>query len=178
MITFAKGASSGYAPIGGLLVRRPVVEKVLDSPAGSFLHGATWGGHPVVMSAAVANLAAMRKEQVIENVTRHASLFEERLHDLAGTHDAVMDVRGTGYLYALALGHSRKEGREYSEEETKRAIYEVLPRLALEAGLHLRVDDRGGAKMMLSPPLVATTTELDEITEGVSQVLDRLAASI
>ena len=178
MITFAKGATSGYAPIGGLLVRRPVVEKVLDSPAGSFLHGATWGGHPVVMSAAVTNLTAMRDEKVIENVSRHASLFEERLHDLAGTHDSVMDVRGTGYLYALALGHSRKERREYSEEETKRAIYEVLPPLALEAGMHLRVDDRGGAKIMLSPPLIAATAELDEITQGVSQVLDRLAASL
>lgn len=176
MITFAKGATSGYAPIGGLLVRRPVVDKVLDSPAGSFLHGATWGGHPVVMSAAVANLTAMRDERVIDNVVHHASLFEARLKDLAGTHDTVMDVRGTGYLYALALGHSRKEGQEFSDEDAKRAVYELLPRLALEAGLHLRVDDRGGAKIMLSPPLVATTSELDEMTERVSQVLVRLAA--
>ncbi len=178
MITFAKGATSGYAPIGGVLVRRPVVERVMDSPAGSFLHGATWGGHPVVMAAAVANITAMREERVIENVARNAPLFEARLHDLAEAHDQVMDVRGTGYLYALALGHSRKEGREYSEEEAKRAVYELLPSLALDAGLHLRVDDRGGAKIMLSPPLVATTTELDEMIAGVSQVLARLAAGI
>ena len=178
MITFAKGATSGYAPIGGLLVRRPVVERVMDSPAGSFLHGATWGGHPVVMAAAVANITAMREERVIENVARNAPLFEARLHDLAEAHDQVMDVRGTGYLYSLALGHSRKEGREYSEEEAKRAVYELLPPLALDAGLHLRVDDRGGAKIMLSPPLVATTTELDEMIAGVSQVLAQLAAGI
>ncbi len=178
MITFAKGATSGYAPIGGLLVRRPLVDRVLDSPAGSFLHGATWGGHPVVMAAAVANISAMRDEKVIDNVVHHASLFEARLSDLAETHDAVMEVRGTGYLYALALGHSREEGREYTEEDTKRAIYELLPRLALEAGLHLRVDDRGGAKIMLSPPLVATTDELDEITERVSQVLAQLSSCL
>ncbi|MXY76395.1 MAG: aminotransferase class III-fold pyridoxal phosphate-dependent enzyme [Acidimicrobiia bacterium] len=178
MITFAKGATSGYGPIGGVLVRRPVVEKVLDSEAGTFLHGATWGGHPVVMASAVANITAMREERVIENVARNAPLFEARLHDLAEAHDQVLDVRGTGYLYALALGHSRKEGRDYSEEETKRAVYEALPELALEAGLHLRVDDRGGAKIMLSPPLVATTTELDEMIAGVSQVLVQLAATI
>ena len=178
MITFAKGATSGYGPIGGVLVRRPVVEKVLASEAGTFLHGATWGGHPVVMASAVANITAMREERVIENVARNAPLFEARLHDLAEAHDQVLDVRGTGYLYALALGHSRKEGRDYSEEETKRAVYEALPELALEAGLHLRVDDRGGAKIMLSPPLVATTTELDEMIAGVSQVLVQLAATI
>ncbi|MXZ69686.1 MAG: aminotransferase class III-fold pyridoxal phosphate-dependent enzyme [Acidimicrobiia bacterium] len=178
MITFAKGATSGYAPIGGVLVRRPLVDKVLDSPAGSFLHGATWGGHPVVMAAAVANITAMREERVIENVARNAPLFEARLHDLAEAHDQVLDVRGTGYLYALALGHSREEGREYSDADTKRAVYEILPRLALEAGLHLRVDDRGGAKIMLSPPLVATTSELDEITERVSNVLVQLAACL
>ncbi|MYB45074.1 MAG: aminotransferase class III-fold pyridoxal phosphate-dependent enzyme [Acidimicrobiia bacterium] len=178
MITFAKGATSGYAPIGGVLVRRPLVDKVLDSPAGSFLHGATWGGHPVVMAAAVANITAMREERVIENVARNAPLFEARLHDLAEAHDQVLDVRGTGYLYALALGHSREEGREYSDEDTKRAVYEILPGLALEAGLHLRVDDRGGAKIMLSPPLVATTSEMDEITERVSNVLVQLAACL
>jgi len=126
----------------------------------------------------IANLIAMREEKVIDNVARHASLFKERLHGLAGANDTVMDVRGTGYLYALALGHSREEGREYSDEDTKRAVYEILPRLALEAGLHLRVDDRGGAKIMLSPPLVATTSELDEITERVSNVLVQLAACL
>ena len=178
MITFAKGATSGYAPIGGLLVRRPVIDKVMDSPAGSFMHGATWGGHPVVMAAAVTNLTAMRNEKVIDNVVHHAPLFEARLKDLAAAHDAVMDVRGTGYLYALALGHSREEGREYSDEDTKRAVYELLPRLALKAGMHLRVDDRGGAKIMLSPPLVATTDELDEMAERVSQVLTELAACL
>ena len=153
-------------------------EESWTRPTGSFLHGATWGGHPVVMAAAVANLAAMREERVLDNVVRNAPLFEKRLHDLAGSHDVVMDVRGTGYLYALALGHSRQDGREYSDEEAKRAVYEVLPPLALEAGLHLRVDDRGGAKIMLSPPLVATSDELDEITEGVSQVLVQLATGI
>lgn len=178
MITFAKGATSGYAPIGGLLVRQPVIDKVLDSPAGSFLHGATWGGHPVVMAAAVTNVIAMREEKVIDNVVHHAPLFEARLKDLAATHDTVMDVRGTGYLYALALGHSREEGREYSAEDTKRAVYELLPRLALEAGLHLRVDDRGGAKIMLSPPLVAATDELDEMAGRVSQILVELAACL
>ena len=50
-----------------------LVDRVLDSPAGSFLHGATWGGHPVVMAASVANLTAMQDEKVVENVARNES---------------------------------------------------------------------------------------------------------
>ena len=172
LITFAKGATSGYAPIGGMLIRRPLVDRVLDSPSASFVHGATWGGHPVVMAAAVANLAAMQDEGVVENAARHQDLLRARLHGLRDAHDAVMEVRGTGYFYALALGRSRREGRNYSDEETDRVVKEELPRLALEAGLHLRVDDRGGAKIMISPPLIAGPEELEEMAERVSQVLE------
>ncbi len=178
LITFAKGATSGYAPIGGLLVRRPLVDQVLDSPAGGFIHGATWGGHPVVMATAIANLAAMRDERVVENVARNQEALRTSLLDLMSAHDAVMDLRGTGYLYALALGHSRADGRDYSAEETTRAVKEVLPEAALEEGLHLRVDDRGGAKIMISPPLIAGPPEFDEMAEAVSRVLDRLAAAL
>lgn len=178
LITFAKGATSGYAPIGGLLVRRPLADRVLDSPAGSFLHGATWGGHPVVMAAAIANLAAMRDENVVGNVALYEEHLRSGLLDLMAAHDIVMDVRGVGYLFALALGRSRATGQDYSTEESDRAVKEVLPRLALEEGLHLRVDDRGGPKIMISPPLIAGPPELDEMVELVSRVLSRLAGEV
>ena len=178
LITFAKGATSGYAPIGGLLVRRPLVDQVLDSPAGSFIHGATWGGHPVVMATAVANLRAMQDEKVVENVVQHEDWLRGHLHDLMAAHDVVMEVRGAGYFFALMLGHSRRAGRDYSDEEAARIVKEVLPRLALEAELHLRVDDRGGAKIMISPPLIATPEELDDMAERVSRVLDRLPTAL
>ena len=176
LITFAKGASSGYAPIGGFIARRELVDTVLDSPSASYLHGATWGGHPVVMAAALANLAAMRDEKVIENSSRMEDRFLKHLQDLQAAHDVVMDVRGTGYIYAMELGHSRKEGRAYSEEEGLRVMNEVMPGLALDANLYLRLDNRGGeVKIMLSPPLIAAEQELADLAEGLSQMFDRLA---
>ena len=178
LLIFAKGATSGYAPIGGMLVRRPLVDQVLDSPAGSFLHGSTWGGHPVVMAAAIANLHAMQDESVVENVARNGESLRQRLHDLMEAHDVVMDLRGTGYMFALDVGHSRAEAREYSPEETARAVSDVLPRLAIEAEMHVRVDARGAPKIMISPPLVATPEELDDMVERVSHVLDRLGPAI
>lgn len=178
LITFAKGATSGYAPIGGLIVRRPLADTVLESRSGTFLHGSTWGGHPVVMAAAIANLSAMQDEKVIDNVARNGEGLRSRLLNLQAAHDVVMEVRGTGYLYALALGRSRATGQDYTEEESARAVNQVLPALALEEGLHLRVDNRGGPKIMISPPLIAGPEELDEMGERVSLVLDRLADEI
>ncbi len=175
LLTFAKGATSGYAPIGGMIADRRVVGTIMDHFSSGFLHGATWGGHPVAMASVMANLTAMEDEKVVENVASLSGTFGSLLGDLADAHDVVMDVRGTGYLHTLALGRSRSGGQGFGEAETRAVVYEFLPRLALEAGLHLRVDDRGGAKIMLSPPLIATADELRLMVEGVSQVLDRLA---
>ena len=178
IIAFAKGATSGYAPIGGMIVRRRLVDRVLDSPSASFLHGATWGGHPVVMAAAAANLTAMKEERVLENVTRCEESLRRLLHGLRAAHDSVMDVRGCGYFFALPLGVSRRDGREYPPEEGARLVGEVLPLLVRKAKLHIRVDGRGGPKLVVSPPLVAGPAELHDMAERISQVLDMIPAAM
>ena len=81
-------------------------------------------------------------------------------------------------MFALVLGRSRATGQEYTAEESAQVVNQVLPPIALEEGLHLRADNRGGPKIMISPPLVAGPEELDEMGERVSQVLDRLADEI
>ena len=132
----------------------------------------------MVMAASVANLNAMRDEKVIDNVARNGEGLRRRLLDLMAAHDVVMEVRGTGYLYALALGRSRTAGDDYTAEESARVVNQVVPPIALEEGLHLRVDNRGGPKIMISPPLIAGPEELDEMGVRVSRVLDRLAGEI
>ena len=172
LLTFAKGATSGYAPIGGLLIRSPLVDELMSSSIGTFNHGATWGGHPVAMAATIANLTAMRDEKVVENCAENQDWFRRRLDDLSAAHDVVMDVRGTGYFYALTLGQSRAGGVELTPEQTAEMVGSVLPELITDAGLLIRADDRGGPKLMLSPPLIAGQGELEELVEGVSRVLD------
>ena len=178
MVTFAKGATSGYAPVGGVLIRQPLVEGLMESDGGTFTHDATWGGHPVAMAATIANITAMRDEKVVENVAENEKYFGERLDDLSAAHDVVMDVRGAGYFYAVCVGQSRSAGRDLTDDQVKEHVGDVLPRLIAEAGLVIRADDRGESKLMLSPPLIASQGELDELVEGVSQVLDGMAAHL
>ncbi|MCP3976670.1 MAG: aminotransferase class III-fold pyridoxal phosphate-dependent enzyme [bacterium] len=175
MLTFAKGATSGYAPVGGVLIRRQRVDELLDSANGTFTHGATWGGHPVSMAVTIANVTAMRDEGVLDNVQEHAGYFRDQLDAIAASHDNVSEVRGTGYFYAVELTVSRDRGIDLTDDQTVRLVNEHLPRMIQDAGLLIRADNRGKAKLMLSPPLIAKTEELDELIAGVDQVVSRAA---
>ncbi len=178
LITFAKGATSGYAPVGGLLIRREVADAVLDSDLGMFSHGATWGGHPVSMAVTIANLTAMRDERVLENVHEHERYFRDRLADLEDAYDVVDEVRGAGYFYAITLAASRRRGEPLDDATTADLVNDIAPTLISDAGLLVRADARGQAKLVLSPPLIAGPAEIDELTSGIDRVLDGIRSHL
>jgi adenosylmethionine-8-amino-7-oxononanoate aminotransferase len=172
LLTFAKGATSGYAPMGGVLIRRPLGEALLDSPlAGMFTHGATWGGHPVSTAVAACNISAMRDERVLDNVRTLAPYFQAGLDELVDAHACVKEWRGTGFFYALELTGDRHTGRPLTEKQGIELVREVMPRAMREVGLVTRPDDRGAVLLMLCPPLVADTEVLDELLAGVDAVM-------
>ena len=177
-ITFAKGATSGYAPIGGVIIRDEVVNDLLIEHDTGFTHGATWGGHPMVMATAIANITAMRSEHVVENVAANQDYFGAKLAELFDAHDVVTDIRGTGYFYAVELGRSRRGGQYLTEDETALYVKERLPKFIQDANLLIRADDRGRAKLMLSPPLICEASDLDKLMAGVDQVVSRFAEDL
>ncbi|MBT6873038.1 MAG: aminotransferase class III-fold pyridoxal phosphate-dependent enzyme, partial [Actinobacteria bacterium] len=103
MITFAKGVTSAYQPLGGMVVRGPLVDEVFDSEMGSYVHGSTFGGHPVATAVAVANISAMRADGIMAHVLDHEGYFADRLSDLIDGHPCVREVRGTGFFYAVDI---------------------------------------------------------------------------
>ncbi|WP_031468018.1 aspartate aminotransferase family protein [Sciscionella sediminilitoris] len=179
MITFAKGSTSGYAPLGGLLVREQLVGELFGSPkAGTFTHGATWGGHPVSTAVAVANLTAMRDEQVPEHVREEGPVLYEGLRSLAEAHRCVKDVRGTGFFYAIELMADRDGGREFTEAESATVLREVLPEAFRNTRVLLRGDDRGATMLMVSPPLVADRDTLSALLHGIDGMLTQVEKAI
>ena len=97
IITFAKGVTSGYSPLGGMIVRDELMEPFLHGSA-TFLHGITFAGHPVSTAVALANLDIFEKEDLLGNVRANEAAFRstlEKLYDLP----IVGDVRGAGYFY-------------------------------------------------------------------------------
>jgi adenosylmethionine-8-amino-7-oxononanoate aminotransferase len=174
IITFAKGVTSAYAPLGGIIVRGPLVERVWDSPMAMFSHGSTFGGHPVCTAVAVANMTALRDECVFGNVLNNEARLSRGLGNLMAAHACVKDIRGTGYFYAVELTRDRHSGDDLSGDEFTGLLHSgVLDRFVRDAQVLVRPDSRGAAMLMISPPLVADAAVIDDLLSRVDQVLDR-----
>ena len=175
MITFAKGVTSAYAPLGGLIVKNPLVERVWDSSLAMYVHGSTFGGHPVSTAVASANMTALRDEGVFANVLGHEGRLFGGLCDLMAAHPCVKDVRGMGYFYAVELMRDRASGIELTEDELASLLAgRVLEGFVKEARVLVRPDSRGAAMLMISPPLVADAEVIDDLLSRVDQVFNRV----
>jgi adenosylmethionine-8-amino-7-oxononanoate aminotransferase len=170
MITFAKGVTSGYAPLGGVLCRDFLAEPFLHGDA-SFAHGITFGGHPVSCAVALANLSVLDEEGVVDHVATAGPGLGARLESLRDV-PVVGDVRGDGFFWAIELVKDPDHPDERFTPEERGALMRglVAPRL-FEEGLVCRADDRVDPVVQLAPVLTCGEDELDEIETTLRGVL-------
>jgi len=166
MITMAKGITSGYVPLGATLIRDEIAD--ILSGAGYLAHGFTYSGHPVSAAAALANIAILEREKLIERVREDVGpYFQKRLRALAG-HPASGEVRGDGLIGAIDL--VPKGGRP---------PLTAAPVLGIKAAAMARNEGvivRGIRDLIaISPPLVITRDEIDFLFDAVARVMDRVA---
>jgi adenosylmethionine-8-amino-7-oxononanoate aminotransferase len=169
LVTCAKGLSSAYAAIGAVVAADHVFEPFLDAKA-MYTHGMTFGGHPVMCAIALKNLEIMKRDRVVENVRENGDAFRGTLEQLLDL-DIVGDVRGTGYFYALELVKDKETRAGFSDEDSETLLRGFLSPQLFERGLICRADDRGDPVIQISPPLVATQKEFDEMTGILGDVL-------
>ena len=169
MITFAKGATSGYAPLGGVITR-PHIAEAIRAGGDIVWHGITFGGHPVSCAVSLANIEAMEAEHIIEHAAAHESLFRQKLETLL-EHPIGAEVRGTGYFYAIELMKDPENMVPFTPEEAADLVGRLKPKL-LEGGLIARADGRGAPIIQYSPPLIAGPDEFDEIVRISREALD------
>ncbi|MFI0722485.1 aspartate aminotransferase family protein [Streptomyces sp. NPDC021224] len=176
MITCAKGMTSGYSPLGACIVSGRVAEPFYRGD-GDFLHGYTFGGHPVSAAVALANLDLFEREDLHRHVRDHEADFRatlDRLRDLP----LVGDVRGSGYFHGIELVKDKATKETFTPEETERVLYGFLSRELFANGLYCRADDRGDPVVQLAPPLIAGQQLFDEIEEILRDVLTRAWAQL
>jgi adenosylmethionine-8-amino-7-oxononanoate aminotransferase len=170
IITFAKGLTSGYSPLGGMLVADRLFEPFREGTT-MFAHGYTFGGHPVSAAVALANLDLFEREDLLGHVRRTETAFRatlERLLDLP----IVGDVRGDGFFYGIELVKDKATKETFDDDEAERLLRGYVDRALFEAGLYCRADDRGDPVVQLAPPLVCDQAHFDEIEQILRSVLD------
>jgi adenosylmethionine-8-amino-7-oxononanoate aminotransferase len=166
LLTFAKGATSGYSPLGGVLVSDRLAEPFLAAGT-SFLHGITFAGHPVSCAVALANLDVMEREDLpgrVQDLETELRATLETLTDLP----IVAEVRGMGYFYGIEL---TKAGEGFTADESEWLIRGFLSKRLRELGLICRADDRGDPVIQLSPPLIVGPEEFEAMRDRLHQAL-------
>ena len=163
LMTIAKGLTSGYVPMGGVIVRDEVV-KVLNE-GGDFNHGFTYSGHPVAAAVGLENIRILRDEKIIERVKADtAPYLQKRLREL-NDHPLVGEVRGLGLLGAIELVKN-KETRERYEGK---GVGMICRTFCFDNGLIMRAV---GDTMIIAPSLVITHEEIDELVTKARKCLD------
>ena len=170
-ITFAKGVTSAYLPLGGVGFNDRIAAAMQANPTTMFTHGATWGGHPVACAVALANLKVFEADGILDNVRTNGPWFGQQLAELAERREIVGDVRGTGYFWALELVKDRDDKVSFDDDESEDLLRGFLSARLLELGLICRADDRDEPVIQLSPPLVADREILGELLAILDQVL-------
>ena len=168
---FAKGVTSGYLPLGSVLISDRVANVIIDK-GDEFAHGFTYSGHPAACAVAVANIRMLRDEGIVEQVKNEkAPYFLERWSTLAD-HPIVGEARSKGLMGAVEIV-CNKSSRERFPKEQKAG--ERCRDFCLENGLVMRAV---GDSMIVAPPLIIEKNQIDELVEKAHRSLDLTAAAL
>jgi len=168
-ISFAKAITSGYLPLGGVMIPEAMYQAMLDESrkVGTFGHGFTYSGHPVSCAVGVKALEIYRRERILEAVQAKAPQFQGRLAALA-EHPLVGEARGIGLIGGLEIVAGKAAKRSY---DAKHAVAAACVGFAQEEGLIVRA--LGGDRIAVCPPLVIAPHEIDELFDRLGRALDQ-----
>jgi putrescine aminotransferase len=169
LITFAKGVSSGYVPLGGVLVGERVAE-VLIGQGGDFNHGFTYSGHPVACAAALENLRIIEREKLVEQVANDTGPYLAQRFATLGDHALVGYANSCGFVAGINL--VRKKGASLHDctlFDADLAVGMLCRGHMFGNGMIMRAV---GERMIIAPPLVMTRAQIDEMVERIRHCLD------
>jgi adenosylmethionine-8-amino-7-oxononanoate aminotransferase len=155
IITSAKGLTSGYQPMSATLISDEIYE-VISAPGDFFLHGMTYSGHPACSAAALANIALMEQEDLPNRVSHTGKRFENTMKGLLDL-DIVGDVRGSHFMIGIEFVADKASKQIFGDDIM------IGKRVAREAQARGLVVRPLGHMAVLSPPLILTETQIDEV---------------
>ena len=171
LMPFAKGVTSGYLPLGGVLVSDRVADVIIDK-GGEFAHGFTYSGHPAACAVALANIRMLRDQGIVERVKNEtAPYFQEQWSTLAD-HPVIGEARSVGLMGALEIVSDKSTCERFPKDQK---AGDRCRDFCFDNGLVMRAV---GDSMIVSPPLVIENNQIDELVEKARRSLDLTAQAL
>jgi putrescine aminotransferase len=171
LMTFAKGVTSGYIPLGGVMVGERVARVLIDQ-GGDFNHGYTYSGHPVACAVGLANVRLIQREGLVERVRNETGPYlAERFRELA-EHPLIGEVQSLGLMGAIQLVKDKAIGQCF---DSALSVGMVCRGHCFGNGLIMRAV---GDRMIIAPPLVTTLEQIDELMRLIRYCLDLTLADV
>jgi adenosylmethionine-8-amino-7-oxononanoate aminotransferase len=175
----AKGLGGGYQPIGAMLARGEIVETI-RAGSGAFQHGHTYLAHPLACTAALEVQNIIRDDNLLDQVKTRGRQLEQRLTERFGNHRHVGDIRGRGLFRAIELVADRATRRPF---DPSLKLNQKIKVAAFANGLACypaggTVDGRSGDHVLLAPPYIASSDEIDMIVDRLGGAVDGALKSI
>lgn len=171
MMIFAKGVTSGYLPLSGVMLSRSVHE-TLKAVKGPFAHGFTYSGHPTACAVALRNLRIIEDERLVERAAAMGAHLQRRLGDLR-EHEIVGDVRGLGLLGAVELVRDRNSMEPF---DAAAGVGNRVWRAALAEGVIVR--PLPGDVLAMSPPFVISEEQIDRLVAALGRAIAKVAKEL
>jgi putrescine aminotransferase len=165
LVTFAKGVTSGYVPLGGVMVGNRVA-KVLIEQGGEFNHGYTYSGHPVACAVALANLELMERENLVGRVKDDIGPYLAKRFAELNSHPLVGLAETCGFAAGLVLVKSKQTNERFNGDL---GVGMVCRGHCFANGLIMRAV---GDRMIIAPPLIMTHAQIDEMMALIVKCLD------
>ncbi|AEJ12700.1 aspartate aminotransferase family protein [Pseudomonas shirazica] len=168
-LSIAKGLTSGYVPMGGLVLSKRIAEALVER-GGVFAHGLTYSGHPVAAAVAIANLKALRDEGIVRQVKEDTGPYLQRiLREVFADHPLIGQVQGAGLVAALQFAEHKPTRKRFANEND---LAWQCRTFGFEEGVIIRSTL---GRMIMAPALIANHSELDELVEKTRIAVDRTA---
>jgi putrescine aminotransferase len=173
LITFAKGVTSGYIPMGGVLVGERVGRALIER-GGEFNHGFTYSGHPVAAAVALENLAIIEREDLVRKVREQTGPYLQQKFEALAEHPLVGLAETCGLVAGLVLTRRKKPVETFAPDQSVGMLCRAH---MFRNGVIMRAV---GDRMIIAPPLVITPAQIDEmiglIRLSLDNTLDELKA--
>jgi putrescine aminotransferase len=171
LMPFAKGVTSGYLPLGGVMVADRVAD-VLVEQGGEFYHGYTYSGHPASCAVAIENIHIIQREHLVERVKNDIGPYVQERWAKLGEHPLVGETRMIGLMGALELVANKKTLEKFDEDK---GVGTICRDFLVNNGLVMRAV---GDTIVTAPPLVMTHEQADELIEKAWKCLDLTQAAL